>query len=163
MCQVRLIYPDEPHTLRALRLSALRDSPQAFLAEYRREAAYNLGQWAGELERGEWYGAFSAAGKPVGLLGACREPALPEHERYLEYLWVHPDHRGAGVASRMVRAVLARLQTAKVRTVYLWVLDGNDGALRLYERLGFSSTGKKNDLGAIKPGRAEEQMSLDLG
>jgi ribosomal protein S18 acetylase RimI-like enzyme len=47
-----------------------------------------------------------------------------------------PDHRGGGLASRLVRALTARIELRSQR-VFLHVLSTNKGAIRLYEELGF--------------------------
>jgi GNAT superfamily N-acetyltransferase len=47
-----------------------------------------------------------------------------------------PDHRGQGLASQLVGALIARIQVRSER-VFLHVLSTNTGAIRLYEELGF--------------------------
>lgn len=47
-----------------------------------------------------------------------------------------PDHRGRGLASRLVGALIASIQLRSQR-VFLHVLGTNVGAIRLYEELGF--------------------------
>jgi ribosomal protein S18 acetylase RimI-like enzyme len=47
-----------------------------------------------------------------------------------------PDHRGQGLASRLVGALIAGIQLRSERT-FLHVLSTNTGAIRLYEELGF--------------------------
>jgi ribosomal protein S18 acetylase RimI-like enzyme len=47
-----------------------------------------------------------------------------------------PNHRGRGLASRLVRALIAAIQLRSQR-VFLHVLSTNTGAIRLYEELGF--------------------------
>jgi ribosomal protein S18 acetylase RimI-like enzyme len=47
-----------------------------------------------------------------------------------------PDHRGRGLASRLVAALIAGIQRRSQR-VFLHVLSTNTGAIRLYEELGF--------------------------
>jgi ribosomal protein S18 acetylase RimI-like enzyme len=47
-----------------------------------------------------------------------------------------PDHRGRGLASRLVEALIAGIQLRSQR-VFLHVLSTNGGAIRLYEELGF--------------------------
>jgi len=47
-----------------------------------------------------------------------------------------PDHRGRGLASRLVGALIARIQLRSQRA-FLHVLNTNTGAIRLYEELGF--------------------------
>jgi ribosomal protein S18 acetylase RimI-like enzyme len=46
------------------------------------------------------------------------------------------DHRGGGLASRLVGALIAGIQLRSQRT-FLHVLSTNTGAIRLYEELGF--------------------------
>lgn len=47
-----------------------------------------------------------------------------------------PDHRGRGLASQLVGALIAGIQLRSQRT-FLHVLSTNTGAIRLYEELGF--------------------------
>jgi ribosomal protein S18 acetylase RimI-like enzyme len=48
-----------------------------------------------------------------------------------------PAFRGQGLATRLIRAVTARIR-ARGDEVFLHVLDTNTGAIALYERMGFS-------------------------
>ena len=47
-----------------------------------------------------------------------------------------PDYRGRGLASRLVGALIARIELRSQRA-FLHVLSNNTGAIRLYEELGF--------------------------
>jgi GNAT superfamily N-acetyltransferase len=47
-----------------------------------------------------------------------------------------PDHRGQGLASRLVAALIENIQLRSERA-FLHVLSTNSGAIRLYEELGF--------------------------
>jgi ribosomal protein S18 acetylase RimI-like enzyme len=47
-----------------------------------------------------------------------------------------PDHRGQGLASQLIGALIAGVQRRSERT-FLHVLSTNTGAIRLYEELGF--------------------------
>ena len=82
-------------------------------------------------------------------------------ERYLEYVWVAPEYRRSRVAYDMLTDVLGKLKRSGIRTVALWVLDGNDVALWLYKRLDFQGTNRRQPL-PDDPGRCEEQFKLDL-
>jgi ribosomal protein S18 acetylase RimI-like enzyme len=157
---VKVLTEDEWPVLRDIRLSALEDSPQAFLSSFAHEVAYNEGRWRREFVRGEWAVAV-AADQVIGLLGATRESAMPSHECYLEYLWVWPETRRSGVASMLLRTALDRLRDSGVRTVWLWILDGNDSAMRLYQGFGFQSTNERQRLPA-DPARSEERLRLSL-
>ena len=55
---------------------------------------------------------------------------------YLEYLYVQPAHRGAGVGEAMLTR-LARLAVDRGYGRFEWsVLDWNENAIRFYERMG---------------------------
>jgi ribosomal protein S18 acetylase RimI-like enzyme len=161
MPEVKPLVPDEWLTLRNIRLAALRDSPDVFLATYEQQEDYTEDQWRAEFNRGSWHIGFEAS-RPVGLLGVTREPEMPAHECYLEYIWVDPECRGRSVALEILTAVLDVLRAAGVQTAFLWVLDGNDVAMRLYKRAGFIRTNDRQPL-AARPGRTEERLRLDLG
>jgi ribosomal protein S18 acetylase RimI-like enzyme len=62
----------------------------------------------------------------------------------------------------MIASVLDRLRARGVRTAFLWVLDGNEVAMRVYRRAGFVSTNHRQPL-AARPGRTEERLYLNLG
>jgi ribosomal protein S18 acetylase RimI-like enzyme len=160
-----MLTPDEWHILHNIRLSALRESPQAFLSSYEDQEAYDEASWRTEFVRGDWYVGITEgrpADDPISLVGITRESRMPADHRFLEYLWVAPAFRGRGVAFNMINVVLDRLKRSGVRTVFLWVLDGNDNAKRLYKRLGFISGNHRQPL-KEQPGRSEELMKMDLG
>ena len=58
-------------------------------------------------------------------------------------MWVRPQARGAGVADRLVTAVLARAKAAGAARVTLWVAISNDRARAFYQRMGFVPTGRR--------------------
>jgi ribosomal protein S18 acetylase RimI-like enzyme len=158
--RVEVLTENDWRRLRDIRLSALSDDPLAFLATYEREADYDEERWRQEFSRGEW-NVMLASGQDVGLVGATREPDMPPHECHLEFLWIAHGSRRTGVATTLLRTVLDRLRDSGVRTVWLWILNGNDPALNLYQQFGFQST---NEVQALPddPARTEERMKLRL-
>jgi len=138
----------------------LHDSPDSFLATEAQESGYNEQRWRTELARGHWHVGF-VDGVEVSLLGATREPGRPAHERFLEYLWVSPAWRRSGLGFQFFSQILDRLQSSGVRTVFLWVLDGNDVATSLYLKAGFEPVGNPVQLTA-RPDRSEQLFRLDL-
>jgi ribosomal protein S18 acetylase RimI-like enzyme len=158
--RVEVLTENDWPRLRDIRLSALRDDPLAFLATYEREADYDEARWRQEFSRGEW-NVMLASGQDVGVVGATREPDMPPHECHLEFLWIAHGSRRAGVATTLLRTVLDHLRDSGVRTVWLWILNGNDPALNLYQQFGFQST---NEVQALPddPTRTEERMRLRL-
>ena len=161
MPEIRPLASAEWRVLREVRLRALLDSPQAFLSTFEQERVYGEQRWRSEFYRGPWT-IGAVPGGAVGLLGAPRGPGVDADEHYLEYLWVAPGHRRSGLGLALLTTMLGRLRADGIRIVNLWVLDGNDLALRLYRRVGFVSTGLRQPL-AGRPGVSEERYSLDLG
>jgi ribosomal protein S18 acetylase RimI-like enzyme len=160
MLDIKILTPAKWTALRDIRLEALRESPQAFLSTHEKEAAWDEDQWLAEFDRGDWSIGF-LADQAVSLLGATRPADMPWHECFLEYIWVAPEHRGAGLAQGMLAFTFGRLQTIGVQTAYLYVLNGNDAARRLYEKAGFTSAREPEPL-AEYPGRSEELLRRSL-
>jgi len=87
-----------------------------------------------------------SAGKPVGRVYVWLEPAeeteirekLPE-VALLIHLWVREESRHRGVGTALVRAAEALLHERGHRCVALGVGPDNEGAIRLYSRLGYAS------------------------
>jgi ribosomal protein S18 acetylase RimI-like enzyme len=160
MPQIKLLVPGEWPLLRDMRLAALRESPHAFLATYDNEKAFDEPRWRAEFARGDWIMCLQGD-EPTGIVGCTREADMPTDECYLEYLWVAPEWRNKGVARTMVTDVLDYLRKSGMRRAYLWVLDGNDAAVRLYKSVGFVSSNNRQPL-EERPGRTEERMQFNL-
>jgi ribosomal protein S18 acetylase RimI-like enzyme len=156
----RSLSDNEWKLLRRLRLSALRDSPNAFLSTFSEEAAWTEDDWKTETQRGYWLVAFVGE-EAVALLGATPWVDIRETERYLSYLWVAPGHRHRGIAKALITQMLERLTRSDITRLFLWVLGENDVAYDLYSGLGFETTGERQTL-ARDPTRYEERMALDL-
>jgi ribosomal protein S18 acetylase RimI-like enzyme len=77
-------------------------------------------------------------------------------------VWVLPEQRGRGVARALTTAVMQFAAAAGMKRMTVWFTDGNTPAQRLYERLGFRATGRRQSM----PSRAsieEHEMDLLLG
>ena len=157
---VKKLTENEWPRLKDIRLAALQDDPSSFLSNHEREEAYDEQQWREEFSRGEW-NIMLADAKEIGLLGVTREKTMPIEECYLEYLWIARDFRRAGLGSTLLTVVLEDLRGAGIETVWLYILDGNHGALRFYQRFGFESTNERQLL-PDHPAGSEERMKLRL-
>jgi GNAT superfamily N-acetyltransferase len=129
---------DEP-ILRALRLQALSDAPDAFGSTYEREVARTTSDWQRWLSPGVTFildDPEGANGIVAGLRDA-KDPAVV----HLMAMWVHPVMRGSGAADELVAAVLGWAESEGARIVRLDVMQANNRARRFYGRNGFRPTG----------------------
>jgi ribosomal protein S18 acetylase RimI-like enzyme len=145
--------------LRDVRLRALAESPRAFGSTLARELGYDERTWR---ERAAALRTFLARldGDVVGLVSFYVEEGR-EDERQLVSMWVDPRARGSGAAAQLVAAVREAASDEGARVLTLFVADGNDRARRLYERLGFRSTGERQPLPS-DPARGEERYAVRL-
>src|SRR5215471_18865636 len=66
-----------------------------------------------------------------------------------------------GDGAALLRAVIDWARLRQLERLELWVTEGNDRAMRLYERSGFTDTGKRDTL-AANPALRVIQMILTL-
>jgi ribosomal-protein-alanine N-acetyltransferase len=90
----------------------------------------------GQLDTRHYVVALSE-GEVVGYAGLCDYP----DEAFVQTMAVAPAAQGAGLGARLLVELLEEAERRRQRVVSLEVRAGNDRALRLYERHGFSRTG----------------------
>lgn len=150
----------EWQTLRNVRLTALDESPSAFISQYDTEARYPESKWRSEFTRGKWLIATKNC-EVAGIIGMTREPETPLDQCYLEYLWVRPGLRRAGIGSLLVETAIGYARECGVINVSLWVIEGNTAARAMYTSLGFADTGIRQPLNDGS-GLHEELMQITL-
>ena len=81
-------------------------------------------------------------GRVVGWasFGAGRDDGMA-HLGELAGLYVHPDHWSQHVGHALIARVEEELLAAGFSDAYLWVLRGNDRAIRFYEQHGWRADG----------------------
>jgi ribosomal protein S18 acetylase RimI-like enzyme len=134
-----LIRPTEEadwHTLKTIRLAALRDAPTAFGVSHQAASADSDDRWrqrASPSGLPEFWLALDGA-TAVGLVGA----GVDQQGRYnLIAMWVAPEQRGSQAARRLVDAVKARAVARGHARVVLDVSPDNGRAAGFYQREGF--------------------------
>lgn len=80
--------------------------------------------------------------------GAYRGEALPGHGEVIA-IYVLADYQGRKVGYELMNAALDQLSDYK--KIAVWVLKGNDGAIRFYERYGFRGDGTESEISLGTP------------
>jgi GNAT superfamily N-acetyltransferase len=148
--------------LRQLRLQALADAPDAFASTLEAEVALPAEVWQQRAQSGPTSANFIAreGGIDIGLVAVFAEPNAPGC-MHLVSMWVDPRYRRRGVARALVDQAVRWAAERQAHEVILWVADHNTAACRLYERLGFQSTGARQPLPS-NPARTESLLRLRL-
>lgn len=162
---VRRVGREEGALLKSVRLSALADSPAAFGSSYAAKAEQPDDHWRDRARLGAAGQSsvtfFAIVGESVvGLVSAYR-PDPAELSAELVSMWMSPTHRGEGVATALVTAVVDWAHQSGMATLELWVTRGNDAAVGLYETVGFRPTGDYQPLPS-DPCKDELRMRLSL-
>lgn len=158
MLNIRRVEEADWAVVRSLRLTALREAPEAFGSTYAIEAALSEQHWRSWADAHAVWVAF-VAHEGVGMVVARWPHALDVWE--LRSTWVAPDHRQHQVGRALVRTLVDAAWAAGVCTVKLGVVDTNKAAQGLYEACGFVATGDTHVLAGIPP-RVVQEMALEL-
>jgi ribosomal protein S18 acetylase RimI-like enzyme len=143
---IRSLHVDEWRALRALRLRALADAPDAFGATLAEAEAEPDEAWRARIERDRSILVVAEkAGSFVGMAGGGDAPT-PEHIAGLYGMWVDPAVRGTGVADALVQAVVEWARAAGYPQIGLGVTTTNGRAIAFYRRLGFVEIGQRMPL-----------------
>jgi GNAT superfamily N-acetyltransferase len=90
----------------------------------------------------EWQTILAAPPPGFVLIADCPDPMgfaavwLRGEEAYLDSLHVAPAGRGGGVGRRLLGEAMRRASLAGARHAALRLIEGNEGAMRFYGRLG---------------------------
>ncbi len=139
--EIRRFKPSERSELRSIRLAGLAECPLAFGSTLQHEQVQADAFWDRWLEGNPPFGAFEGP-LAVGIAGFSRNTMENlKHRGNLGAMFVAAQHRGAGVAQRLVEAVIAHAADEGAEQVHLTVTAGNTAAERLYRRMGFTTYG----------------------
>ena len=162
---IRVLTAADADDYRRVRLNALRLHPEAFVAAYEDEVAFDRAQIVERLTAPGFtrFGGFGD-GELVGLSGLQIRPGGKErHKARLFSMYVDAAHRRSGLAERLVDAVIAGARKGGAVVLQLSVVVGNARAQRLYRRMGFTVYGvERRSLLVDGVFFDEELMELDL-
>lgn len=145
MVDVRQVRPDEWELMKAIRLHALSDSPEAFCTTHDEAALFADDVWIErastdpEKDESTTFLAFDGT-DAVGLaVGVLRD----DSDLDVVSVFVEPGHRGMGIAGELMAMVEAWARRRGAVHAFLDVEFGNAPARGFYERLGYLPTGKQ--------------------
>ncbi|MBA2275659.1 MAG: GNAT family N-acetyltransferase [Chloroflexi bacterium] len=150
---VRRIRPDDGPLLRGLRLRSLSDAPDAFGQSLQDAVARPDAEWSAEARaatdgaRRAWFIAEAPASEPepaapVGLVLVRRRP--PDVALVFS-MWVDSRVRRGGVGRALIDTAERWAGSWGAERIVLWVVAGNEPAIRFYQRLGFMVTESGTD------------------
>jgi GNAT superfamily N-acetyltransferase len=160
--QAERMGPGAWERVRAIRLRALADAPDAFGSTLAEALAQPQPVWRARLAdpRAATFLVGSHAGD-VGLVTGAPFEERPGAAG-LFGMWVAPEVRGRGVGDVLVDAVVAWARAAGHERLSLDVADTNVAAIALYARNGFVATGVTGSLPPPREHILEHERSLPL-
>jgi len=127
--------------LRAIRLEALLDTPDAYGSTYKTVVTYPEEQWREMIEHSLYFIA-ERAGRTVGMVSGGLNDQHPG-TRWLYGMYVTPRSRGTEVAPSLVSVVVDRAKAESASELYLHVTSNVARAKAFYEKMGFAPTGER--------------------
>jgi ribosomal protein S18 acetylase RimI-like enzyme len=115
---------------------------------------WNEHQWRCRVATEHWFVAVDDEGV-IGM--AALVDCSPKDPYHLESIWVAPTHRNRGVFRALLDGIIEIARRAELTDLWLWVLEDNRCALRVYERLGFERTGERQ---RIRPRHWRREVRL---
>jgi len=137
----RVLSEGDWQVYRDLRLEALRESPDGFVASYDEESQYDEQFWRERMRRARRLIA-ERNGEAVGVVGLGIHDQDPEVGEIFG-LWVAPGARGSRVAWGLVRAVAEQAFADGRRRLYFWVGSDNGPAVAFASTFGFRPTSER--------------------
>lgn len=158
---VRALTEDEWDQYRSVRLAALEESPEAFVASHSEEAAFDEDFWRLRMRRSQRLLA-EVDGVAVGTasLGAMATDEGSHAELF--GLWVSPALRGKGIATDLVRAGAKAAAEQGSSHLYYWVGTDNGRAVAFASGFGFRPTDKRRPVRVESEADGDEEIAMVL-
>jgi ribosomal protein S18 acetylase RimI-like enzyme len=158
---VRALGEEDWQQYRDIRLAALRDAPDAFVAKRAQEEVFDEQVWRERMRRSRRLVA-EREGSSVGVvcLGRAEEPDA--HAGELFGLWVAPEARGKGVAWRLVEAGADQARQDGRSHLFYWVGTDNGRAVAFASSFGFRPGNSRRPMKVTSEADGAEEMAMVL-
>lgn len=161
---VRALAEDDWQVYREVRLAALQDAPEAFVASRAQEEVFDEERWRERVRRSRRLVA-ERDGSVLGVVSIGQAEGAHVGAAELFGLWVAPEARGTGVAWKLVEAGAARALADGRSHLSYWVGTDNGRAVAFASSFGFrpGSTRRPMRVANEEDGAEEMAMILPLG
>jgi GNAT superfamily N-acetyltransferase len=158
---VRALGEEDWQQYRDIRLTALQESPDAFVATREQEEGLDEEAWRERMRRARRLVA-ERDGAMVGVVSLG--PGDPEFPTTGELfgLWVAPQGRGTGVAWRLVEEGAAWALADGHKRLGYWVGTDNGPAVAFASSFGFRPTGTRRPMKVVNEADGAEEMVMVL-
>jgi len=158
---VHALEEEDWQQFRHIRLMALRDSPEAFVAARAAEEALDEQVWRARMRRARRIVA-ERDGETVGVVSLGEGDSALASTGELFGLWVAPEGRGSGVAWKLVEAGAAQALADGRRKLGFWVGTSNGRAVAFASSFGFRPTGTRRPMRVTNEDDGAEEMVMIL-
>lgn len=157
---------DDWERVRAVRLAALDDAPDAFWATLDEERERPESAWRAWIDRDRSATLLAVLDDDAGSRDVGLAVVGPHHELAgvggLYSVWIDPVVRGRGAGDALLRHAVDHARELGYPRVLLDVGDHNRAAIALYERAGFAPTGRTSSLPPPRDHITEHERALDV-
>lgn len=140
MYTIRRLKEGEAALYREVRLASLQESPEAFSTSYEAACTRSHDTWVAQADasaQGLDRATFVAlANHPMGLAALYRDP-VDSLVGDLIQMWIAPAYRGGPLATDLLDHIFAWAAGHGFQTIRAEVTEGNQRALRFYQKYGF--------------------------
>lgn len=148
----RKLESTEAKIFRHVRLEALKNFPEGFGTRYEDEIGKTRIYFEEIIERGDsadifFFGAFAEDDELIGIAGFVRENrAKTKHRGEIVSMYVKPEFHGRRIGENLLRALIeAAFEIEGIEQIQLTVVADNRAAVRLYEKIGFTTFGVQKE------------------
>ena len=164
---IRRLRPDDAAAFKELRRDAVQDSPHSFYPNVDEVNDTPIGEFCAQLQQSEYsyvFGTFKE-NELVSIIGLRRDArAKVRHKANIWGVYTRPEHRGQGIARRMMETALETARSIPgIALVTLGVHTENTAAKALYTSFGFDTFGvERNSMHVNGHYVHEEHMMLEF-
>ena len=159
---VRQLGEDEWEQYRSVRLSALEECPEAFVASLAEEQGFDEDLWRARMRRSQRLLAEDVDGRPVGVASVGQGRQDDERIAELFGLWVTPAARGTGVATQLVQAGADAAREQGRSHLSYWVGSDNGRAVAFASGFGFRPTDSRRPMRVKGEDGGDEEIAMVL-